>query len=301
MTDASLAAPVPPERRSGALSALVRELRGNFMAQFALAVVAVLIVMVLFAPWVAPHDPTAFSLLDRNKPPAFLEGGSWQYLLGTDTHGRDVLSRIIYGARVSLGTASAGVAIAVVVGTTLGLLAGFFGGVVDTVIMRFVDVLLSIPIILMALLVVAILGPKIGNIIAVMGLTGWIWHARIVRGNALRIREEQFVLAARSCGTRPLAIVWRHVLPNLLAPVLVTASMQIGYMVILESGLSFFGITGTTLSWGWDISFGRQYLATAWWVATFPGLAIFLTVLAFNLLGDVLRDVADPHGRSTLT
>lgn len=301
MTDASLPVPVPVERRRGPVAALARELRGNFLAQFALAVVAILVVTVLFAPWIAPHDPNGFALVNRNKPPAFLDGGSWTYVLGTDTHGRDVLSRIIYGARVSLGTATAGVLIAVTIGITLGLVAGFFGGTWDTVIMRFVDVILSIPIILMALLVVAILGPKTANIIAVMGFTGWIWHARIVRGNALRIREEQFVLAARSCGTRPLAIMWRHVLPNLLAPVLVTASMQIGYMVILESGLAFFGITGTTLSWGWDIAFGRQYLATAWWVATFPGIAIFVTVLAFNLLGDVLRDLVDPHGRSTVT
>ena len=150
---------------------------------------------------------------------------------------------------------------------------------------------------LMALLVVAILGPKITNIILVMGGVGWIWHARIVRGNALRIREEQYVLAAVDVGTTRVGIMWRHVLPNLLAPVLVTATMQIGYMVILESGLSFFGITGTTLSWGWDISAGRKYLASAWWIASFPGFAIFFTVLSFNLLGDFLRDVVDPHGR----
>jgi len=297
----AMTTPAPRQARPNWVAALLRELRGNLMAQFALLVVAALLAMVLFAPWIAPHHPDTFALIDRNKPPAFLAGGSWTYPLGTDTHGRDVLSRIIFGARVSLGTATAGVAIAVTVGVTLGLVAGFFGGLWDTLIMRFVDVLLSIPIILMALLVIAILGPKIENIILVMGFTGWIWHARIVRGNALRIREEQFVLAARSCGTRPLAIMWRHVLPNLLAPVLVTASMQIGYMVILESGLSFFGITGTTLSWGWDIAFGRRYLASAWWVATFPGLAIFLTVLAFNLVGDLLRDLVDPHGRSGLT
>lgn len=275
----------------------VAELRRNLMAQFAVVIIAVLLAMVLFGPWIAPHDPEAFNLIDRNQPPVFLEGGSWEYILGTDTHGRDVLSRIVHGARISLGTALAGVTIAVLVGVTLGMIAGFVGGLWDTVIMRFVDVLLSIPLILMALLVVAILGPKISNIILVMGGIGWIWHARIVRGNALRIREEQYVLAAFSAGTTRAAIMWRHVLPNLMAPVLVTASMQIGYMVILESGLSFFGITGTTLSWGWDIAFGRRYLASAWWIATFPGLAIFFTVLAFNLLGDVMRDVADPHGR----
>ena len=151
------------------------------------------------------------------------------------------------------------------------MFAGFLGGAWDTLIMRFVDVLLSIPLILMALLVVAILGPKITNIVLVMGGVGWIRHARIVRGNALRIREEQYVLAAVNVGTTRIGIMWRHVLPNLLAPVLVTATMQIGYMVILESGLSFFGITGTTLSWGWDISAGRKYLASAWWIASFPG------------------------------
>jgi peptide/nickel transport system permease protein len=208
-----------------------------------------------------------------------------------------VLSRIIYGARVSLGTAGSGVAISVVVGVVLGMIAGFLGGIADTVIMRLVDVLLSIPLILMALLVVSILGFEIINIILVMGLVGWIWHARIVRGNVLRIREEQYVLAAEMVGTPRYRIMIRHVLPNVLAPVLVTASMQLGYMVILESGLSFFGITGTTLSWGWDIAFGRKYLGTAWWVASFPGVAIFLSVLCFNLLGDFFRDVVDPHGR----
>jgi len=278
-----------------------REIRSNLMAQLAFALVAMFAIMVVFGPWIAPHDPEAFALMERMKPPAFLEGGSWSYLLGTDTHGRDVLSRIIYGARISIGTASAGVAIAVVIGVTLGLIAGFLGGIWDTVIMRMVDVLLSIPLILMALLVVSILGPTIPNIILVLGGTGWIWHARIVRGNALRLREEQFVLAARSSGTTRFRIMLRHILPNLLAPILVTASMQVGYMVILESGLSFFGITGSTLSWGWDIAFGRQYLASAWWIATFPGMAIFLAVMAFNLMGDVLRDVADPHGRAAMT
>ena len=276
---------------------LWREFRTSPLAQFGAAMVLLLVICVAFAPWIAPHDPEDFNLRDRNKPPAFLESGNWTYPLGTDAHGRDVLSRIIHGARVSLATATAGVAIAVVIGVTLGMFAGFFGGVWDTLIMRFVDVLLSIPLILMALLVVAILGPKITNIILVMGGVGWIWHARIVRGNALRIREEQYVLAATNVGTTRVGIMWRHVLPNLLAPVLVTATMQIGYMVILESGLSFFGITGTTLSWGWDISAGRKYLASAWWIASFPGFAIFFTVLSFNLLGDFLRDVVDPHGR----
>ena len=280
-----------------ALNRYWREFRSNPMALFAGAVLAVLLMMVLFAPWIAPHDPTAFDLPNRNLRPGFLEGGSWSYPLGTDPHGRDVLSRIIFGARVSLGTAGAGVAISVVVGVVLGMIAGFLGGIADTVIMRLVDVLLSIPLILMALLVVSILGFEIINIILVMGLVGWIWHARIVRGNVLRIREEQYVLAAEMVGTRRHRIMLRHVLPNVLAPVLVTASMQLGYMVILESGLSFFGITGTTLSWGWDIAFGRKYLGTAWWVASFPGVAIFLSVLCFNLLGDFFRDVVDPHGR----
>jgi ABC-type dipeptide/oligopeptide/nickel transport system permease subunit len=280
-----------------ALSRYWREFRSSPMAQLAGAILVMLLVMVAFGPWIAPHDPEAFDLPSRNLPPAFLDGGRWTYPLGTDPHGRDVLSRIIYGARTSLGTAGAGVAISVVVGVVLGMIAGFLGGIPDTVIMRLVDVLLSIPLILMALLVVAILGFEIVNIILVMGAVGWIWHARIVRGNVLRIREEQYVLAAEMVGTPRHRIMTRHVLPNVLAPVLVTASMQLGYMVILESGLSFFGITGTTLSWGWDIAFGRKYLGTAWWVASFPGVAIFLSVLCFNLLGDFFRDVVDPHGR----
>ena len=274
-----------------------REFRRNFLAQLGAGIFALLLAMVLFAPQIAPHDPEKFNLRQRNQPPVFLEQGTWVHPLGTDAHGRDVFSRIVYGARVSLGIATAGVLIAVAVGVVLGMLAGYYGGIWDTLIMRFIDILLSIPLILMALLVVAILGPKIVNIILVMGGVGWIWHARIVRGNVLRVREEQYVLAAVNLGTTRLRIMRRHLLPNLLAPVLVTATMQLGYMVILESGLSFFGITGSTLSWGWDIAFGRKYLGTAWWIASFPGLAIFLTVLSFNLVGDFLRDVIDPHSR----
>lgn len=276
-----------------------QEFLRNRMAQFGVAIVVTLLVMVAFASEIAPHDPTKFNLPQRNQPPVFVEGGDWTYPLGTDAHGRDVLSRIIHGARTSLGVAAAGVSIAVILGVTLGLIAGYFGGLWDTLIMRFIDILLSIPLILMALLVIAILGPEIINIILVMGLAGWIWHARIVRGNVLRIREEQFILAAVNVGTTHLGIMFHHVLPHLLAPVLVTATMQIGYMVILESGLAFFGIAGTTLSWGWDISAGRKYLGTAWWIASFPGFAIFLTVLSFNMIGDFLRDVIDPHNRYT--
>lgn len=276
-----------------------QEFLRNRLAQFGVAIVVTLLVMVAFASEIAPHDPTKFNLPQRNQPPVFVEGGDWTYPLGTDAHGRDVLSRIIHGARTSLGVAAAGVSIAVILGVTLGLIAGYFGGLWDTLIMRFIDILLSIPLILMALLVIAILGPEIINIILVMGLAGWIWHARIVRGNVLRIREEQFILAAVNVGTTHLGIMFHHVLPHLLAPVLVTATMQIGYMVILESGLAFFGIAGTTLSWGWDISAGRKYLGTAWWIASFPGFAIFLTVLSFNMIGDFLRDVIDPHNRYT--
>jgi len=279
------------------VSRYLREFRGNLLAQFAAATILVLLIMVAFAPLVAPHDPEKFDLPHRNQPPAFLAGGHWANPLGTDPHGRDVLSRIIHGARISLGTAGAGVAIAVLVGVSLGMVAGYVGGVWDTLIMRLVDVLLSIPLILMALLVVSILGFELINIIIVMGGVGWIWHARLVRGNVLRIREEQYVLAAVNLGTSRFKIMVRHVLPNVLAPILVTATMQIGYMIILESGLSFFGITGSTLSWGWDIAFGRRYLGTAWWIASFPGLAIFVTVLSFNLLGDFFRDLIDPHSK----
>lgn len=253
--------------------------------------------MVLFAPYISPHDPNKFNLPERNKPPVFLMDGDWKYPLGTDPHGRDVLSRIIHGARVSLGTATAGVSIAVFLGVILGICSGYLGGVWDSAIMRSVDVLLSIPLILMALIVVAILGSHLINIIIVMGAAGWIWHARIVRGNVLRIREEQYVLAAINLGTPKIKIVFLHLLPNLYGPIMVTATIQIGYMVILESGLSFFGITGSTLSWGWDIAFGRSYLGTAWWVSSFPGVAIFLSVFSFNLLGDFLRDLLDPQGR----
>ena len=204
---------------------LVNELRANLPAKLGVFMLVVLAVTVAIGPYVSPHDPEKFSLRERNQPPVFLEGGSWTYPLGTDPHGRDVLSRIIHGARVSLGTATAGVAIAMLVGVLLGMTAGYFGGLWDSLVMRFIDVLLSIPLVLMALLVVAVFGPELVNIIVVMGAVGWIWHARIVRGNVLRIREEQYVLAAVSAGTTTPRIMLRHVLPNLAAPVLVTGTM----------------------------------------------------------------------------
>jgi peptide/nickel transport system permease protein len=258
-----------------------------------------LVVTAIFAPQVAPHNPTRERLIDRLLPPAWAEDGDWQYVLGTDHLGRDLLSRIIYGSRVSLVVGFTAVIIGGVLGTTLGVIAGFFGGPSDEVIMALADMQLAFPTILLAIAIIAVLGPSFSNLVFVIGISGWVTYARVARGQVLSLREKEFVEAIRAQGGSRLRIIWRHILPNTLAPLIVVATLDLARTIILESTLSFLalGIQPPTPSWGGMLSDGREYLLSAWWIATFPGVALMLTALSFNRLGDWLRDRTDPRLR----
>ena len=271
--------------------------RISFRAAFGLTVLLIMGGAAVFAPQLAPWDPGKQMLLKRLRPPAWQERGLREHPLGTDHLGRDILSRVVYGGRISLGVALSAVTLSALIGVTLGLVAGFFGGRADAFIMRIVDVFLAIPYILLAMGVVFALGPSLLNVILVMAVTRWVQFARIVRADVLSIREREFVTGARARGNRSLRLLLHHVLPNALTPIIVVATLELAFMIIYESALSFLGlgVQPPTPTWGWMLSDGRNYLATAWWLATLPGLAIMLTVLAVNLLGDWLRDTLDPR------
>ena len=251
----------------------------------------------IFAPQVAPHDPARQSLIRRFTPPIWAPAGDSRYPLGTDQIGRDILSRIIHGTRTSLLVGVAAVAISLVVGVSLGLASGFFGGPIDAVIMTVVDTTLSFPPLLLALGFVAVLGPSLGNIILVIGLTGWERYARVVRAEVLALREKDFIEAARAMGAQSSRILWRHLLPNTFSTIIVMSTLQVAQAILAEAALSFLGMgTGSVYpTWGQMISLGRDFVTVAWWMPTFPGLAILLTVLSINIVGDRLRDALDPR------
>jgi peptide/nickel transport system permease protein len=255
----------------------------------------------LLSPYVAPHNPVRERLIDRLLPPAWVEGGEWRYLLGTDHLGRDLVSRIIYGSRVSLVVGFAAVAIGGILGTALGVAAGFLGGRTDEIIMALADMQLAFPTILLAIAIIAVLGPSFVNLVIVIGISGWVTYARIARGQVLSVREKEFVEAIRAQGGSQWRIVWYHVLPNIQSPLIVVATLDLARTIILESTLSFLGlgIQPPTPSWGAMLSDGREYLLSAWWIATFPGVALMLTALSFNRLGDWFRDLTDPRLRRT--
>ncbi|WP_432357295.1 ABC transporter permease [Sporosarcina sp. UB5] len=254
----------------------------------------------VFANYLAPHDPAAINPAKMLKPPSWLEGGDKEHLLGTDNLGRDVLSRIIYGSRVSLLVGIASVILAGAIGIVVGLAAGYYGGWLDSILMRIVDSFLSIPNILFALVFLAVFGPSVPTLIVVLGVTNWVAYARIIRGETLSIKEREFVRAARSIGVRNVTIIRRHVLPNVISSFIVISTLSVATTIILEASLSFLGlgVQPPTVSWGGILSDGRDYLATSWWLATFPGMAITITVLAIIFLGDWLRDVLDPRSQS---
>jgi peptide/nickel transport system permease protein len=251
----------------------------------------------VFAEYVAPHEPNRQRLIARFKPPFWADGGSLTYPLGTDNVGRDIWSRIIHGSRISLIVGVCAVGVSMLIGVTLGLISGFWGGRIDSVIMALVDIMLAFPQLILAFAMVAVLGPGIGNIILVLGITGWERYARVVRAEVLALREREFVQAARAVGVANTKIVFGHIMPNTFSSVIVMATLQTAQAILAEAALSFLGLgTGRTYpSWGQMISMGRDYLSIAWWLSTFPGLAILLTVLAINLVGDRIRDVLDPR------
>ncbi len=260
-------------------------------------ILLVVVSAALAAPWVAPHDPAKQSLLHRFTPPVWQTGGTATYPLGTDQVGRDVLSRIVHGARISLLVGVSAVIVSLLVGVTAGLVGGFVGGKVDTVIGTVVDVFLSFPQILLALAFVAALGPSLVTIIVVLGLTGWERYARVVRAEVLALREKEFVEAARAIGVGRLRIIFRHVLPNTVSSIVVLSTLQVAQAILAEAALSFLGVgSGRSYpTWGQMISLGRDFVTVAWWLPTLPGFAILATVLAINLVGDRLRDALDPR------
>jgi ABC-type dipeptide/oligopeptide/nickel transport system permease subunit len=296
----AIAYPVPAtveaaERRRG--SRVYRKLVRHPLTLFGGLVLLAVVGSAIFAPQVAPHDPARQSLIRRFIPPLWAVGGDAHFPLGTDQVGRDILSRIIHGARISLLVGVAAVVISLSVGVSLGLVSGFFGGRADTVIMTVVDVTLSFPPLLLALGFVAVLGPSLGNIILVLGLTGWERYARVVRAEVLALREKDFVEAARAMGAGPLRMLWRHLLPNTFSSIIVMSTLQVAQAILQEAALSFLGLgTGSVYpTWGQMISLGRDFVSVAWWMPTFPGLAILLTVLSINIVGDRLRDALDPR------
>jgi ABC-type dipeptide/oligopeptide/nickel transport system permease subunit len=263
----------------------------------AAAVMLMIVASAVFAPWIVPHDPLAVNIRNRLQPPVWMAGGSTQHLLGTDQVGRDLLSRVIYGGRVSLVVGVAAVIISTIIGVLLGLAAGYFRGRIDWVIMTGVNVMLTFPFVLLALSVIAVLGPSLVNMIIVLGAAGWPIYTRVVRAETLAIRERDFVVAGRALGMSHTRIIFGQILPNLVSAIVVIATLQVAQVIILESFLSFLGlgVQPPTPAWGNMLGEGRVYMLNSWWIAAFPGLAIFITTLVINLLGNALRDWLDPH------
>jgi peptide/nickel transport system permease protein len=269
---------------------------------FALLLLPLLPVMVavlaaVLAPWVAPHSPTAARLSARLTPPAWAADGSVARLLGTDLLGRDVLSRLIWGARISLLIALSATVLGATVGSLLGLVTGYYRGRVDRVVTKLIDVQLAFPFVLLAIAVIAVAGPSIPVLVIVLGIGSWVGHARIVRGLVLGLREREYVQAAKALGAGTPRVIFRHLLPEVLSVILVLATFDVGRIIILESSLSFLGlgVQPPTPSWGSDLRDAAAYVRQAWWMAAFPGLAIMIVVLGVNLVGDGLRDVLDPR------
>jgi len=272
------------------LEVVLQQLRRNRLALTGAGIVIGMFLLALVAPWLAP-DPAAIDISQRLLPPGA------GHLMGTDDLGRDVLARIMFGARISLLVGFVAVGIASVIGIVLGALAGYYRGWVDGVIMRFVDIMLCFPSFFLILAVIAFLEPSIWNIMIIIGLTGWMGVARLVRAEFLSLRERDFVLAARALGASDARIMLRHILPNALSPLLVSATLGVAGAILTESALSFLGIgvQPPTPSWGNMLINGKQTLGEAWWLSAFPGLAILITVLGYNLLGEGIRDALDPR------
>ena len=265
--------------------------RSNRFAVAAALVVLSLFILSFLAPVITPYDPDAIDAYHVLLPPS---GAHW---FGTDELGRDVFTRVVYGARISLKVGFVAVGIAVLVGTVVGLVAGYYGGWPDTILMRFVDIMLCFPTFFLILAVIAMLEPSIWYIMIIIGLTGWMGVARLVRAEVLSLRERDFILAARALGASDLRIIFRHIFPNAMTPVLVSATLGVAGAILTESALSFLGIgvQPPTPSWGNILTSGKDYIEFAWWLSLFPGLAILVTVLSYNLLGEGIRDALDPR------
>jgi len=273
----------------------IRRIFANPLALGGAAIVATMAVLAALAPWIAPYDPYATNV------DAILQPPSADHWMGTDRLGRDVLTRVLYGARISLTVGFVAVGIATVIGMFLGSLAGFYRGLVDSVVMRLVDVMLAIPTFFLVLAVIAFLEPNIVNVMAVIGLTSWMGVTRLVRGELLSLREREYVLAAQALGASDARIIGTHLLPNGFAPVLVAAVLGVAEAILVESALSFLGlgVQPPFASWGNILTQGKDHMEFAWWLSVYPGLAIWITVLGFNLFGEGLRDAIDPRQASS--
>lgn len=264
-----------------------------------LLMVFFILVVAFFAPYLAPYNPLEQDLQARLKPPFWDEKSDPRFLLGTDQVGRDILSRLIYGSRISLSVGFLTMAFSAVVGITLGIIAGYYRGVWDSLISNCVNIMMSFPYILLAISVMAAAGPGFKNLILVLGLTGWPIYTRLVRAEVIELRSRDFITAARALGGREMGVIWKHVLPNLASSIIVLATFELARMIIRESFLSFLGlgIPPPMASWGGMLAEGRSYMLGLWWLAAIPGGAIFFTTLGINLMGDGLRDWLDPHTR----
>jgi ABC-type dipeptide/oligopeptide/nickel transport system permease subunit len=272
-------------------------LLGSAKGMAGAAILGLAVIVALLGPWLAPHEPAAQIVANRFLPPAWAPGGSWSYLLGGDNLGRDILSRVLVGTRASIANGFSVVLAAMVVGSLLGALAGYFGGLADSAIMRLVDFQLSFPFILLAIIFMAVLGPGLVSTFVALSVAIWVNYARLVRAEALRLRELEFVQAARCIGVGDGAIILRHILPNVLPTIIVMATLDVAWVIIFEAALSFLGlgVQPPTPSWGIMISEGRNYLYESHWMSLGPGLAILMTSVGINLLGDFLRDTYDPR------
>lgn len=285
--------------RAGALKRLLGELWRDKAGSTGVALIAGLLLMAAAAPLIAPYSPTAQDLRARLVPPAWEEGGSWKHALGTDHLGRDVLSRVIHGSQVSLAVGAAVVLTAGAFGVVLGLIAGYHGGRIDSFIMRWIDTQVAFPGLLIALIILAVIGPSLPTVILVLSLNGWMVYGRMTRGLVLSVRQTAYVEAAEMVGCSATRVIFRHILPNLTSPLLTLAILEFARIVLAEAALSFLGmgIQPPATSWGLDVASGKNYMFRAWWLVTFPGIAISTTVLAINLVASWLRLISDPQER----
>jgi len=297
VSETTVAVEASGRQRRAELRAALRRIRAN--VPLPAVIVGLAVAAGALAPWLAPHDPITANLVDRNIPPFFVDGGGTEYPLGTDRQGRDVLSRVIWGARTSLAVAAVAVPAAAAIGTLLGLLAGFHGGWVESVAMRTVDAMLAFPPILVALVAAVTLGPGFWIVVGVLVLFLWPQYARLVRGDVLALKQRDFVALARIAGASSWRIIGTHLFPNIINGVVVLATLHVGWAIVVEAALSFLGagIPPPTPTWGGMVTDGRAYIDSSWWISVFPGLAILVVVLSFNLLGDWLRDKLDPRLR----
>jgi peptide/nickel transport system permease protein len=280
------------------LRAIGRALWGNKTAAVSGVIVLILIFCAIFAPLISPHDPLRQNPKDRLLPPVFMEGGSWEHVLGTDGNGRDLFSRILYGLGISLVLSVSAVLIALCVGVTIGMIAGFFGGVIDTVLMRLVDVQLAFPYVVLAVAILSLARPTISTLAIVLSLATWAFYARVIRSSVLTQRHADYITAARVAGVGNRGILWL-IFRNLIPPFAVVLTMDVATMIIWEALLGFIGlgVQPPTPSWGNIMADGKNYIVTAWWIATLPGIAIFITLFSINLLGDSLQKWLDPRLR----